>query len=417
MSKDWDKDKGGRDQWVSWLTEIMTEARRVLKPGGHAVVWSMPRTSHWTGYALENAGFEIRDTIEHLYGEGMPKSHNISKAIDRMRGAERPVIGVRKVKDITRNVASDLESGWSNRQPKLAPGAPSIYTEYADTAPATPEAAQWSGFGTGLKPAHETWWLVRKPLAEASIAANVLEYGTGALNIDACRIDTKDQLGRVNQPGANGWKNSSGGATRATYDPVAATGRWPANLVLSHTILCNEDGCAEGCPVAELDRQSGISPSNWRKDKKGGRQVSYVGGKANKTVIDDQGGASRYFANFFYASKASRKERNLGCDELPAKFTATMNDGIGGREHNPDQPNAWNGNHHPTVKPISLMRYLTRLVTPPGGLVLDPFAGSGSTGVACVNEGFRWLLIDENPEYVQIARARVAYALAPLEIA
>jgi hypothetical protein len=194
MGMAFDSDRGGRDQWVDWLAEIMTAARRVLKPGGHALVWSMPRTSHWTGYALENAGYEIRDTIEHLYGEGMPKSHNIG-----------------------------------------------------------------NGRGTGIKPAHETWWLARKPLAEATIAANVLEWGTGALNIDASRIDTRDQLGRVNQPGANGWKNSSGGATRATYDPVAAAGRWPANLVLSHTILCNEDGCADGCPVAELDRQSGIS--------------------------------------------------------------------------------------------------------------------------------------------------------------
>jgi DNA modification methylase len=410
-----------REAFITFLTEIFTEARRVLKPGGHALVWSLPRTSHWTGYALEEAGFEIRDTVEHLYGSGFPKSLDVSKAIDKMAGKEREVIGPR------------IRLGDKKPYPYTESDYHTMGHNYADrpdiTTPATPEAQQWAGFGSALKPAHETWWLCRKPLAEPTIAANVLKWGTGALNIDACRISTQDTLGRLNNPGANGWKNSSGGPTRATYDPIAASGRFPANLLLSHTLLCDESECVEGCPVLELDKQSGIRKSGGGMKLQAGRaRVGSVYGEYKGPDHDDirepnEGGASRYFAQFYYCPKPSRKERNAGCDELPEKKrNATAFDGAGGVPYRigedgkvtPKAISGPEGNHHPTVKSVALMSYLVRLITPPGGIVLDPFAGSGTTALAAIQEGCDFILIEREQEYVVIAEARIKHALAEI---
>lgn len=191
MGREWDSDKGGRTQWVGWLSQVMREALRCLKPGGHALVWALPRTSHWTALALEDAGFEIRDCVYHLFGSGFPKSLDISKAIDKMADAEREVIGhvdgrgsydgsIRTPREkFTGNVWNNGEAGGTT----LAP----------ITAPATPEAQQWQGYGTALKPAVECWWLCRKPLSESSIAANVLRWSTGAINIDACRVGAENE--------------------------------------------------------------------------------------------------------------------------------------------------------------------------------------------------------------------------------
>jgi len=216
MGKDWDKDKGGRTEWVAWMTEVMGETLRLLKPGGHALVWALPRTSHWTAWALEEAGFEIRDCVYHVFGSGFPKSHNISKAIDKMKGAERGsdyiptngnVYGQGKAK------AAGVDR---------TPGA--ILTH----APATPEAEQWDGWGTALKPAVECWWLVRKPFP-GTVAGNVLEWGTGGINVDGCRVEAVDENYEKNSNRDNvksHWGNSNGN-TNVKANPQ---GRFPANF-------------------------------------------------------------------------------------------------------------------------------------------------------------------------------------------
>jgi site-specific DNA-methyltransferase (adenine-specific) len=367
MGKSWDTDKGGRDAWIAWLAEVMGECLRVLKPGGHAVVWALPRTSHWTATALEDAGFEIRDVITHHFGSGFPKSLDVSKAIDRAAGAD------------------------------------------AGPIPATEAARAWDGWGTALKPASEHWILCRKPLGAHTVAANVLCYGTGALNVDACRVGTEpaftERKGQVSRGGIlnviDGERVTSGGA-----------GRWPANLLLSHSLYCDEaSGCAPGCPVAELDAQSGVRQAGARPAKRNTSHFGHGHGTDNGERIEyDTGGASRFFPTFRYAAKASRAERNRGCEglnERPMYWSA------GEQNHGSFQsPNTHRAaaNHHPTVKPQSLMSWLITLITPPGGVVLDPFAGSGSTLVAAQAEGMRYIGIEREAEYVAIARARLASA-------
>lgn len=367
MKQEFDRDKGGRDQWIAWLAAIMREALRVLKPGAHALVWSIPRTSHWTATALEDAGFEIRDCIYHITGQGMPKSHDISKMLDKMAGAEREIVS------ISANTRPAHKKGARGFDQALGGEHTIIYK----TLPATPEAAQWSGWGTGLKPAVECWWLVRKPLAEKSIAENVLKHGTGAIHIDACRIGY-DIIER--KAGRSGY--SGGWRLQNVTTSSCAPGRWPAHLLFSHSPDCTQSACIAACPVAELDRQNR--------------------------------GASHYFQQFFYTPKASRKERSIGCEALPESNPQRYGNmpGTPGHARKQDMPEQ---NHHPTVKPLALCKYLTRLVTPPGGIVLDPFCGSGTIPVACIHEGFHFIGIEQEEEYVQIAQARIAYALSQIE--
>lgn len=410
MGKAWDGDKGGRDQWVAWLALRMREALRVLKPGGHALVWALPRTSHWTAMALEDAGFEIRDRISHLFGSGFPKSLDVSKEIDRRAGAVRDVTGPNP----------------TFRKMQTEPSAYNLKRNEHLTAPATAAAAAaLQGWGTALKPACEDWWLARKPLS-GTVAACVLEHGTGALNIDGCRVsrdsddrrvvDRRSGAGRAHTFGTVG--NRDVGARFESDD----RGRWPSHLVLSHGPRCLPDACADGCPAMLLDEQSGVTQSHG-----GGSRlvpVGYGGGPAREpTPIanGDEGGASRYFTQFpfddsaleyepfFYTAKASTDERESGCEHLPARnLTGRKVDSAG-----TDSPRAGAGrkgtrkNAHPTVKSVDLMRWLCRLVTPPGGLVLDLFAGSGSTGVACSAERLRFIGIELDPEYAAIARARI----------
>lgn len=345
MNNKWDHDKGGRYKWISWMTDMMRECLRVLKPGGHALVWALPRTSHWTCTAIENAEFEIRDCITHLFGQGFPKSHNTG-----------------------------------------------------------------NGFGTALKPAAEHWWLARKPII-GTVAHNVLAHGTGALNIDGCRIvhanadDLSDSLAK--NPGRTDLANSGVYGANRPQQTVNIAGRWPANVALSHSDACAEL-CAIDCPVRMLDEQSGVLKSgalnraNITADNK-----TY--GKRPKTLNGEykpnSGGASR----FFYCSKASPKDREEGLDAFEAM---NVNDG-----RNTSIDNAYQRgdtkrrNTHPTVKSTDLMRWMVRLVTPPGGIVLDPFCGSGSTGKACALEGFKFIGIEQNEEYFAIAKARIDFAL------
>lgn len=390
MGKEWDKDKGGRMAWVTWLSEIMTEAARVLKPGGHALVWALPRTSHWTACALEDAGFEIRDKLYHIFASGFPKSLDISKAIDRLAGAEREVISTHKTKDIRRNVAEDIENGWTTRQGKLGTGAPTQYMEYAVTAPTTQEAKKWAGYGTALKPAVEEWILCRKPLSETSVASNVLTWETGGLNIASCRVGSEQRI----NPGMS----SLGVMHDDNWQPkevaTLAIGRYPSHFLLSHAEDCEPGACVPSCPALELDEQSGIRKSGTLAADPGSSSTKNAYGdfgQRSLTTYGDEGGASRYFAQFYpylYAPKASTAERNLGC-ETP--------------------------NMHPTVKNQQLMRWLCKLITPPCGVVLDCFAGSGSTGVAAIAEGFKFIGIELDPVSAKTAQERLNYAIAEAE--
>jgi len=185
LNRSWDDDKGGRDHWIAWMCDVMKECHRVLKCGGHGLVWALPRTSHWTATALENAGFEIRDRVSHLFGTGFPKNMDVSKSIDSAAGVEREIIGVDKTRLRPNRKYKSGAIGKIGGNESICDRSDNGATL---TAPATPEAKQWEGWGTALKPACEDWWLIRKPLSEKTVAANVVKVGVGGINIDGCRI-------------------------------------------------------------------------------------------------------------------------------------------------------------------------------------------------------------------------------------
>lgn len=376
MGKEWDHHKGGRDAWIAWLRGVMSECLRVLKPGGHALIWAIPRTSHWTMTAVEDAGFEIRDCVYHAFGQGFPKSLDVSKAIDRAAGAKRPMVGPNPNHRALSGVAYDGIYAGPNT------GAPAI------TAPATPEAAQWEGWGTALKPAVEPWILARKPL-DGTVAANVLKHGTGAINIDGCRVGT-DQI-VTKRPVANSERKVLG-VFSGGPDSVNA-GRFPAHLTLSHNPDCDAE-CSEGCAVAMLDAQGEAMGSHSAGHARDGFGVVRKGTEATSWKLPDNAPMPRFgdsgsVSRFFYTAKASRSDREEGLAGMPTGQRANI---------------------HPTVKPTDLMRWLVRLITPSGGIVLDPFTGSGSTGKAAALEGMRFIGVERSPEYADIARARIAHA-------
>lgn len=324
MGKQWDTGECAMD--ASFWAEVL----RVLKPGGFIVAFGGTRTYHRLACAVEDAGFEIRDMLSWLYGTGFPKSHDVSKGIDKAAGAEREIISERK-------------TGWQGTLGgKAALGglgnAEDIRTV---TASATEAAQQWEGWGTALKPACEPIVFARKPLSEATVAANVLRWGTGAINIDGCRVAERERH-MVDEPIVSGGHKS---------------GRFPANVI--------HDGSTE-----VLERfPKGSSSGHWANKSVGFDERKYNGRGKDST---DSGSAAR----FFYSAKANKADRA--------------------------------GSKHPTVKPIDLMAYLCRLITPPGGVVLDPFAGSGTTGVAALAEGFRVVLCEREAEYVADIRSRFA---------
>lgn len=299
-----------------WYHSVAVQMFRVLKPGGHIISFGGSRTYHRMASALDDAGFEIRDQMMWVYGSGFPKSHNISKALDKSACAEREVIG------------KAYGAGNSNTENLHGLG---LKLTYDLTVPATAAAKKWDGWGTALKPAHEPICLARKPL-DGTVADNVRKWGVGGLNIDGCRVGD-------------------------------GTGRFPANLM--------HDGSQE---VLEL-----------------------FPGEGEQTA-----------ARFFYCPKASKADRDEGCEGLDDKVSGSMR-GEESREGKPTN-HPIRKNNHPTVKPTELMRYLCRLITPPGGTVLDPFNGSGSTGKAAVLEGFNYIGIEMNPEYVAISEARIKAA-------
>jgi site-specific DNA-methyltransferase (adenine-specific) len=354
MNREWDRDKGGKADWIQWMQSVADQCLRVIKPGGHALVWAIPRTSHWTGTAWEDAGWQPRDKIYHIFGSGFPKSLDISKAIDKAAGAERG--------DEQPHPTNSCKGGkWCNCSALDATGRFSPTKHPSITAPATEAAKQWDGWGTALKPAAEEWWLFRKPLI-GTVAANVLEHGTGGLNIGACRVGTEEikTQGGDKFPGVYG--------TFAACPESTHVGRWPANFI--------HDGSEEVLALFPDADGSGSARTLNRGQRDDGWGMADEPG-----LLRDAGTGSA--ARFFYCAKASRDDRDEG---LPM-----------------DQHSS-----HPTVKPTDLMRYLCRLITPPNGIVLDPFTGSGSTGKAAMAEGFRFIGIEREAEYIEIARARIS---------
>jgi DNA modification methylase len=351
MSKKWDYDVPSVEVWK--------EAMRVLKPGGHALIACGTRTQHRMVVNIEDAGFEIRDVVSWIYGSGFPKSLNISKAIDKAAGAERELV------ERTRPDGKKTGKTCSG----FVSGATSLELKRSDE-PATDAAKQWDGWGTALKPSTEYFTLCRKPLSEKTIAANVLKWGTGGINIDGCRVGTEVRtceynIGR-NMKSGDGWNNHNLKSITKT-----TAGRFPANLI--------HDGSQEALDLFP-ETKSGARNGKWSSNKGGIGTFHERERDTGNQFAADQGSAAR----FFYCAKASKKDR----DE---------------------------GNNHPTVKPTALMQYLCRLITPAGGTVLDPYMGSGSTGKAATLEGFSFVGCEIDDNYFDIARSRIENA-APLFI-
>jgi DNA modification methylase len=387
MGKSWDS------TGIANSVEMWSEALRVLKPGGHLIAFSGSRTYHRMAVAIEDAGFEIRDQIMWVYGSGFPKSLDISKAIDKTAGAER-VNGKLKFRGGTQlGVIND--DSW---EPK------DVY----ESEPVSDLAKQWAGWGTALKPAHEPMVLARKPIV-GTVANNVLTYGVGGLNIDGSRVAGKLEGDPNRFAKTDGGNFVMGGLPDAPV--VRSEGRFPANFI--------HDGSDE---VVEL-----FPESKGMATQKSGANINIYGGNSlNESAttfpevrqgFNDNGSAAR----FFYCAKTSKADRNEGLDEFEKKakiFNGQSDKPAGNAKGSVEDkfstlPSA---NNHPTVKPTDLMRYLVRLITPPQGIVLDPFMGSGSTGKACAYEGFDFIGIDQSAEYVEIARARIEFASLQEEI-
>ena len=395
MEKKWDYDVPAVEVWAECL--------RVLKPGGHLLAFAGTRTQHRMAVRIEDAGFEIRDMIAWIYGSGFPKSLDVSKAIDKAAGATREVVGPSRA-----NIREDLKYGGND--PSHNHGRLGAVTHPPETAPATPAAIQWQGWGTALKPALEPITVARKPLC-GTVAANVLAWGTGAINVDGCRVGTFGGGTLCDNRDENGKCQGHGNAGRSTsgetfHGPDTQGGRFPANLI--------HDGSDEVVGLfPETTSGSGIkAPQGKTHGFADGRESARKDG--GKEYNGDSGSAAR----FFYCAKASAEDRDDGCHALPAKSAGQVTGGRAEGSAGLDSPRSGAGrrrdetrNSHPTVKPTDLMRYLCRLVTPPGGLVLDPFVGSGSTGRGAVFEGFAFVGIEREAEYVEIARARINAAI------
>ena len=372
MGKTWDA------TGIAYNVEMWRECLRVLKPGGHLLAFSGSRTYHRMAVAIEDAGFQIRDQIMWVYGSGFPKSLNIGKAIDKAAGAEREVVGRRKVSRSDCFAGLGQSSGWNSLDTSLG--------EYNYTAPASDAAKQWEGWGTALKPAHEPIVLARKPL-DGTVANNVLTHGVGGLNIDGCRVEGEPiPINKLEE-----WSGFGQKIEPKYEQQVNCQGRFPANFI--------HDGSDE---VLQLFPDS--------TSKSGGKSGTTFASGSSRTDArgghDDSGSAAR----FFYCAKANKKDRNEGLDGFEPKREADriVDDGVGG--DNPrNRSNTAKVNHHPTVKPTDLMRYLCRLITPPNGVILDPFTGSGSTGKAALLEGFNFIGIEQSPEYGAIAQARIEH--------
>ena len=389
MGKSWDS------SGIAYSVELWQQCLRVLKPGGHLLAFGGTRTWHRLAVAIEDAGFEIRDNIAWLYGSGFPKSHNISKAIDKAAGAERKIVGSYTVGGMN----PDRETFGANDRTGgkgmgFRPGDIDI------TASATDNAKAWDGWGTALKPAHEPIVVARKPVI-GTVAENVLKYGTGALNIDGTRIGTDEVItnhSRSAEAAVSKGKFGDSVAQETHQTSGQMLGRWPANIILDeYTATLLPESKATGSGKA----------SGFRKGGGDGNSVGLAGTKNAADGFSDSGSVSR----FFYVAKANKQDRNEGLDELPevaVKF-GNQKETIQGSVNDKFRAEP-KQNFHPTVKPTALMQYLIRLVTPENGVVLDPFTGSGSTGKAAILEGKRFIGIELTPEYLPIIEGRLTHA-------
>jgi DNA modification methylase len=394
MGKAWDG-FGTPLGFQTWSEQWAREAYRVLKPGGHLLAFGGTRMYHRLAAGIEDAGFEIRDTLMWLYGSGFPKSLDVSKAIDKAAGAKREVIGFKS------GVAAVSQSGIG----AAAVGVKQQGIQVSITAASTESAKKWQGWGTALKPAVEPIVLARKPLI-GTVAENLLTHGTGALNIDASRIQANNESfdhlrGRPITKLATRRSDETNEeydarvlhspAQQQALEKLKSLGRWPANILLDEEA------------AALLDEQSGESKSGTGEASGSGGIWKPSTGKPAGPQHGDTGGASR----FFYVAKASRAERNAGLHWLAEK---QKNNRAGDVNSIFTPLDKLSKNIHPTVKPVALMAYLIRLVTPKGGVVLDPFLGSGTTAVAAIQEGVDWIGCEREPEYVAIIEARIAAA-------
>lgn len=314
MQKKWDA------SGIAYQVDVWREVLRILKPGGHLLAFGGTRTYHRLACAIEDAGFEIRDSIHWVTGQGFPKNLAVDKAIDEAAGAEREVVG-RKV-DISTGRPMSNKQAAQGRSGKSSNGWDrpwrsddiSLEKNCSVTVPATEAAKQWAGWGTSLKPSHEAIVLARKNL-EGTVAQNVLKYGTGALNVDGCRVGTG--TGEPKPEYEPNLKNDVYGEGMGGGDWANCSGRWPPNFVMSHSESCGDE-CAEGCPVAQMDRQSGKGQSKSGQPRSGESGNGW-GMSATGAEHDDSGGASRFFPCFRYAAKASRRERDEGLGDMPLR--------------------------------------------------------------------------------------------------
>jgi site-specific DNA-methyltransferase (adenine-specific) len=396
MGKDWDHGVPGVAFWSAAL--------RVAKPGAHLLAFGGTRTFHRLAVAIEDAGWEIRDTVMWVYGSGFPKSHDVGKGIDKAAGAERELVGSRTYAD--GRCRDEEPSGVSRHKGKSGSLNGVMSPSVGITAPATDAARQWDGWGTALKPAWEPIIVARKPL-EGTVAANVLAHGVGALNIDGCRVGSETIS--THSRGTNGAFPKRPGETSAEesgrvqdqregLDHSERQGRWPANLIHdgSDEVLAGFPQTTSGS--GHVRHAGNVSNGGSGYKSKAGTDAYWQG---------DTGSAAR----FFYCAKASKADRDEGCEALEERSTAFNDIGFDETKRNRQPRENKSRNHHPTVKPTALMRYLCKLVTPPAGTVLDPFMGSGSTGKAARMDGFGFIGIEQDADYIAIARARIAHAV------
>ena len=391
MGRSWDS------TGIAFQKETWELCFKVLKPGGHLLAFSGSRTYHRMAVAIEDAGFEIRDQVMWLYGSGFPKSMNIGKALDNKLGNERIKTGEKK---------THSNKGIKQSEQRTAIGAGAFGQEVEEEV--TVGTTEWEGWGTALKPAHEPLVLARKPLSEKSVVDNVLKHRTGGINIDECRVEgntenvERKKVVRKSRDENGVWTNNNSGmkAEGSEYADADPRGRFPSNVMhdgsdVVKDIFPNTKGFVSNGDAKVGETSKGAIPPLRR---------------GNATSYGDDGSASRYF----YCAKTSKAERNQGLDNFPIKQTQGGGGGIGNYK---DDVNSASGkfgsekapskNTHPTVKPIKLMKYLCRLITPKGGTVLDPFMGSGSTGMAAKEENFEFVGIEKEEQYFNIASARI----------
>jgi len=378
MNKSFDK------TGISHNIEMWNECLRVLKPGGYLLSFSATRTYHRMVCAIEDAGFEVRDCLMWIYGSGFPKSHNVGLGIDKHFGHSNRG---RAIPTASTYQASDVKE-----KNKLTGNKVDDYVGKTDLG------KKYSGYGTALKPAYEPIVMCRKPF-KGTVAENVISYGTGAINIDACRVPCDD---KTKFPVGDYSTDTTVGKIRNNIrtEDANTDGRFPANVIHdgSEEVVSLFPNTKSGKMTSKHNRHTDESPN--------GIYGKFDVNHPLSETYGDEGSAAR----FFYCAKANKKDRNEGCESLEEKqYSSDGREALNETAYQRNKSVA--KNHHPTVKPTELMRYLVRMVCPEGGTVLDPFNGSGSTGKAAILEGFNYIGIDMDESYIEISKARIEHIL------